>query len=225
MDATSLPDQPDLPNRTVVSYARPESYIEYTETILSRLGYHFLSAAAYDDSLPEGGDRGVDAPKADLLVVDERRLGEIPESEDGIPIILLTGRHGVTGADPRIAGAVKRPAGLHDLYRLAQQILEDTPRSVPRVATHLTAHCKRKGKEWTGTVLSLSENGCLLRSPEELPLGSELELAIDLPKRGRVTLWADSAYQLVPDCGLVFSALVAADRAALCDFVKDSLAA
>ena len=219
MDGTSLP------NRTLVSYARPEAYVEYTETILSRLGYHFLDSADYDESLPEGGERGIDGPKADLLVVDERRLGEIPESEEGIPIVLLTGRHGVTGADPRIAGAVKRPAGLHDLYRLAQQILEDTPRSVPRVATHLIAHCKRKGREWTGTVVSLSENGCLLRSPEELPLGTELEVAIDLPGQGRVTLWADSAYQLVPDCGLVFSALVAADRTALSDFVRKTLAA
>lgn len=216
-------DETNLPSRILVSYARPEAYIEYTETILSRLGYRFVSAADYDAGLPEGGQRGIDAPRADLLVVDERRLGEIPESEDGIPIIALTGRHGATGADSRIAGAVMRPAGLHDLYRLAQHILEDTPRSVPRVPTHLTAHCKRKGREWTGTVLSLSENGCLLRSPEELPLGTELELAIDLPKQGRVTLWADSAYQLVPDCGLVFSALVAADRTALADFVKDTL--
>ena len=216
---------PSLPNRILVSYARPEAYIEHTETILGRLGYHILAAEAYEEALPEGGERGFDAPKADLLVVDERRLGEIPESEEGVPIILLTGRHGATGADRRVVGAVKRPAGLHDLYRLAQQILEDTPRSVPRIATHLTALCRRKGKEWTGTVVSLSENGCLLRSSEELPLGTELELAIDLPKFGRVTLWADSAYQLVPDDGLVFSALLAADRTALSGYVRQALAA
>ena len=213
-----------LPSRILVSYARSEAFIEHTEIILSRLGYQFISAEAYEDSLPEGGERGFDAPKADLLLVDERRLAEIPESEDEIPIILLTGRHGVTGADPRIAGAVKRPAGLHDLYRLAQQILEDTPRAVPRIATQLSAVCRRKGREWKATVVSLSENGCLLRSPEELPLGSELEIAIELPKIGRVTLWADSAYQLVPDDGLVFSSLVASDRTTLADYVKSVLA-
>ena len=165
----------------------------------------------------------MDAPKADILIVDERRIGEIPDSETGIPIILLTGRHGVTGADPRIAGAIKRPAGLHDLYRLAQQILEDTPRSVPRVATHLMARCRGHGRDWTSTVLSLSENGCLLRSPEELLLGTELDLVLDLPKFGRVSLRAEVAYQLVPDTGLVFSALVPADRSALSDCVKHVL--
>lgn len=217
-------DQLKLPNRTLVSYARPEAFVELTETILSRLGYQFLTASAYEAELPAGGKRGVDARKADLLIVDEGRLGEVPDSEAGIPIILLTGRHGVTGADPRIVGAVKRPAGLHDLYRLSQQILEDTPRAVPRIATHLTAQCRQQGREWTGTVLSLSENGCLLRSPEDLLLGSELELQLDLPNFGHVTLSADSAYQLVPDTGLVFSALVAADRTAVSDYVKDVLA-
>jgi hypothetical protein len=216
-------DREKLPNRLLVSYARPEAYVEHTETILGRLGYGLLTAEAYEEGLPEGGERGIDTPKADLLIVDERRLGEIPDTEDGIPIILLTGRHGVTGADPRVAGAVKRPAGLHDLYRLSQQILEDTPRSVPRIATHLTAHCSRRGHEWSGTVLSLSENGCLLRSSEELMLGSELEVVIDLPKFGRVTLWADFAYQLVPDDGLVFSALGHEDRAALSNYVNHVL--
>jgi hypothetical protein len=215
----------NLPSRTLVSYARPDAYVEFTEAILSRLGYEFVTVSEYENGLPDGGERGVDAPKADLLIVDERRLGEIPDSEDGIPIVLLTGRHGVTGADPRIAGAVKRPAGLHELYRLTQQILEDMPRSVPRVATHLAAHCRQQGKEWTGTILSLSENGCLMRSSEKLLLGSELEIELELPQFGRVTLWADSAYQLVPDNGLVFSALVAADRTALSDYVKHVLVA
>ena len=218
-------ERESLPSRLLVSYARTEAYVELTAVILGRLGYQLLDSEEYDASLPEGGERGIDAPKADLLIVDERRLGEIPESEEGIPIVLITGRHGVTGADPRVAGAVKRPVGLHDLYRLTQQILEDTPRSVPRIATHLTARCKRQGREWKGTVLSLSENGCLLRSPEDLQLGSELEIVIELPKFGRVTLWADSAYQLVPDNGLVFSSLVAADRTALSNYVKDVLAA
>lgn len=217
-------DHAKLPSRCLVSYARPQAYVEFTETILTHLGYRILTASAYEATLPEGGERGVDAPKADILIVDERRIGEIPDSETGIPIILLTGRHGVTGADPRIAGAIKRPAGLHDLYRLAQQILEDTPRSVPRVATHLMAHCRRHGRDWTSTVLSLSENGCLLRSPEELLLGTELDLVLDLPKFGRVSLRAEVAYQLVPDTGLVFSALVPADRAALSACVKHVLA-
>jgi hypothetical protein len=73
---------------------------------------------------------------------------------------------------------------MHELYRLIQQLTEDTPRSNPRVPTHLPARCKSDGKEWTSTMLSLSENGCLVRSPEPLSLGRRLELSFELPRSG-----------------------------------------
>jgi hypothetical protein len=129
----------------------------------------------------------------------------------------------VTGAETRIVGAVKRPAGLHDLYRLLQQVFEDNPRATPRVPTHIRATCRRRGREWIGAVLSLSENGCLLRSPEPVLLGSQLELSFELPRVGPVELWAESAYQLLPDFGLVFSALAPADRDAISAYVADAL--
>ena len=52
-----------------------------------------------------------------------------------IPVVALTGRYGVTGADSRVVGALRRPVGIHELYRVLQQVLEETPRSVPRVPT------------------------------------------------------------------------------------------
>ena len=139
--------------------------------------------------------------------------------------MVLCGRHGVTGADPRIVGAIRRPAGLHEIYRLVQQVLEDTPRSTPRVPTHLPARCRRDGREWRGAVLSLSENGCLLRSPEPLLLGSRIALGFELPRSGTLEVDAEIAYQLVPDLGVVFNATSPSVREAIGGYVTSALAA
>ncbi len=72
-------------------------------------------------------------------------------------------------------------------------------------------------------MVSLSENGCLLRSPEPVPLGSELRVSFELPRVGRVETTAESAYQLVPDLGLIFSGTPAASRQAILDFVEETL--
>jgi hypothetical protein len=189
--------------------------------ILAKMGYSIVPAEEWED-LPSA-DR-IRTP--DLRIVDERRLGEIPDDEDlsEVPMIVLTGRHGVSGVDPRIIGAVARPAGLHEIYRLIQQTIEDTPRSTPRVATHLPARCRRGDREWRGAVLSLSENGCLLRTPEPMKLGSEIEISFDLPRAGTIETRAESAYQLVPDTGLIFHRTPAATREAILSFVEESLA-
>jgi hypothetical protein len=158
--------------------------------------------------------------------VDERRLDEIREDAglSEVPIIVLSGRRGVTGADPRIVGAIARPAGLHEIYRLIQQTVEDTPRSTPRVATHLPARCRRGDREWRGAVLSLSESGCLLRTPEPLALGSQIDISFDLPRSGTIETQAEPAYQLVPDTGLIFHRTPAASREAILSFVEEALA-
>ena len=113
---------------------------------------------------------------------------------------------------------------MHDVYRVAQQLLEDTPRSTPRVPVHLAARCHREGKEWLAVVLSLSENGCLLRTPEPLLLGTRLELSFDLPRSGALRLEAENAYQLLPDFGLIFHATAPAHRDAIRSYVSDALA-
>jgi len=213
-----------LPFRVLVAHARPEAFAPQTWSILGKLGFRILTPEEFENQ-PGGGDP--DATIPDLRIVDERRLGEVSEAdgEESVPLIVLTGRHGVTGADSRIVGAVKRPAGLHDLYRLLQQVFEENPRATPRVPTHLRATCRRQGREWFGAVLSLSENGCLLRSSEPVLLGSQLELRFDLPRVGPIELWAECAYQLLPDIGLVFSALAPADRDAISTYVGEALSA
>lgn len=210
-----------LPHRTLVAYARPEAFSSRTVGLLGKLGYRVLEPEEFERR--HGRD---DDAQPDLYLADERRLGEVPEIPGlpPAPIVVLTGRHGTAGADSRVAGAVKRPAGLHELYRLAQQILEETPRTAVRVPTHLAAHCRRRGRQWGASVLSLSENGCLLRSPEPMTLGTHVDLAFDLPGAGPVELEAETAYQLVPDMGLVFNATPPGVRDTIAGWVTDALA-
>ena len=216
------PQAQKLPQRTLVAHARPEAFASRTQLMMSRLGYVIVPVEEFEERYPP---EDFDAPRPDLRIVDERRLGEVDDAygEAPIPMVVLTGRQGVTGADSRIVGAVKRPAGLHDLYRLVQQLFEDTPRSTPRVPTHLRARCRRKGVEWDAALLSLSENGCLLRTPEAVPLGSTIHLSFELPSAGPIELRAETAYQLVPDLGLIFSGLSPDVRKAIGRFVNETL--
>ncbi len=212
-------------NRIILYHASRDALGPWPDLILSRLGYQLVLPETFSEM--SAADPLL---KVDLLLVDERRLAEAVAAgdDDGgqrLPIILLTGRHGATDADPRVVGAVKRPAGLHDLYRLLQQVFEDTPRSTPRVATQLRARCEQGDRTWQGRVLSLSENGCLIRTPEPIPLGQRFQLEISLPGSGPVCLEAEAAYQLLPDVGLVFNALPAARRKLLEQFVTDMILA
>ena len=112
---------------------------------------------------------------------------------------------------------------MHELYRLVQQVTEDTPRSTPRVSTHLAARCSGDGRAWRATMLSLSESGCLVRSSEPLNLGSLIELEFELPRSGGMRLRAEAAYQLLPDIGLIFHGLDPEHRDAISDFVTLTL--
>ncbi len=207
--------------RVLVVHAPQDVFPGNDRRILAKLGYQVFTPDEWED---EG--RSLERPRPDLRIVDERQLGEVPE-EGGpaVPIVALTGCHGVTGADPRIVGALPRPPGMHDVYRVAQQVLEDTPRATLRVPVHLPARCSRRGSQWRGVLLSLSENGCLLRTPEPLLLGSKLELRFHLPRNGEVVVDAENAYQLVPDFGLIFHATAPGTRQAIGRFVDDALAA
>lgn len=206
------------PHRILVSHAAPEAYAPMTRAILTKLGYAILMPEEFESL---AADAGIERPA--VRIVDERNLAEVPEEAEPVPIIVICGRHGVTGADSRIVGALRRPAGMHELFRLVQQITEDTPRSTPRVATHLPARCHKDGREWPASVLSLSENGCLVRSPEPLPLGTHVDVEFTLPRHGGLRLDAETAYQLLPDLGLIFHATPARDREAIAGFVTDAL--
>ena len=214
-------DANKLPNRLLVSHAAPHAFAPLARNILAKLGYRIVDP---EDFAAAAAELDVDRP--DLRIVDERSLADAGDEDEDppVPIVVLCGRHGVTGADPRIVGAIRRPAGLHEIYRLVQQVLEDTPRSTPRVPTHLPARCQREGREWRGSDLSHSENGCLLRSPEPLLLGSRISLGFELPRSGKVEVDAEIAYQLVPDMGVVFNATSPSVREAIGAYVTAALA-
>ncbi len=208
-----------LPQRVLVTHAAPAAFAPTTLSILAKLGYAIVDPDVFARLADE-----YDRP--DLYIVDERNLAEVPDDGGSpIPIVVLTGRHGVTGADIRIAGAIQRPAGLHELYRLVQQVLEDTPRTTPRVATHIPARCLCRGKEWQGALVSLSENGALMRSPEPLLLGSRLLVSFELPRTGPLMLDAEIAYQLVPDVGIIFNGTPPSTREAISAYVTEALGA
>ena len=217
-------DEPPV-KRTIVYHASNEALGPMTDVILSRLGYQLLLPGTFARLRMNDP-----ALRAELLLIDDRRLAEVTarmhaDETEGTPIVLLTGKQGARGDDPRVVGAVKRPAGLHDLYRLMQQVFEDQPRSTPRVATQLSARCLQGDRDWDGRVLSLSENGCLIRSPEAIPLGQRLQLELALPQTGAISVEAEATYQLMPDVGLVFNAVAPDQRETLERFVTQTLLA
>lgn len=211
----------ELPRHTIVCHASDRAFTATAKLILGRLGYAIWPIEEYATRDPEA--RELDRPA--LRIVDERRLAEVEDEpgETAARIVLLTGRQGATGADPRVVAAVKKPAGPHELYRILQELLESSPRSTPRIPTHLRARCAQPGRSWDGSILSLSENGCLLRSSEALALGAPIELAFELPSSGAIAIAAEPSYQLLPDTGLVFSSLAPDARRALREFVTSAL--
>jgi len=204
--------------RLVASYASARSFSPIAARILPRIGYEIVPVEQY-------AERACRPP--DVQVAEEQRLGEIFETTaaSSIPTIVLTGWRGAPVVDGRvIVGAVRAPAGLHELYRVLQEALEETPRAVPRVETRLRARCRRDTMEWDARVLSLSENGCLIKSSVVPPLGAVLQLTIELPDVGKIETQASASYQLMPRLGLVFHATRPEFRRAIASFVTHELA-
>jgi hypothetical protein len=225
-----MPEAPELSAdcRVLLSLARKDSYIAYTRSILGRMGYAIVDLKDWQ----EDPSRWNQAPE--LCLVDELCAAQLPDGApfDRLPQVWLTGRRGAVGDDPRVRGAICKPAGLHELYRLVQQVLENPPRTSLRVATNIPARLRLNDQEWGGSVLSLSSNGCLLRTTEVVPLGARLEIAFDLPNTpldgessvAHIQTTAETSYQVVPDLGLVFQATAPALRLAITDFVEQNLA-
>ena len=207
----------------LVAYAHETAFVDRTKSILARLGYSIFDPKEFEAADPielPGGSPHV-------YVVDERRLEDLPDADEAAdtPVIVLTGRRGTDSDDPRIVAALRRPAGLHDLYRILQAVFELTPRSTPRIPVTLGVTCGQKERRWEAEMVSLSENGALLRSNEKISLGSSFDLAFHLDEGERVVLRAEAAYQLMPDLGVVFSGVEPAVRERIAAYVKDEILA
>lgn len=176
--------------RKIASHAFRNDYAPTCEVLLHKLGYAL---------------EGADVASPDVRIVREERLAEVRGAPQ--PMILLTNGRGdrAAGGDPRAVGRIKRPAKLHELYRLLQLALEPTPRAVPRVDCDLAAHAQSaNGDQWDMRVDSLSEIGCLVSGPKLPTLETALTMRIEMPWGERITVPADVAYERREQVGLVF---------------------
>jgi len=186
----------NAPRFAIASHAADSDYAPTSRVLLWKLGYALLP--------PEEADRPA------LRVVREDRLDEVPPGAE--PIILLSRTRHSASCDPRVVGTVRRPAGLHELYRLFQVATQAHPRSVPRVPCALRAQADTEERRYAVTVTSLSENGCLVAG-EPLPaLEARLVLDIELPWGERVGGPAVAAYAQGGQLGLVFHDIKLAER-------------
>ena len=176
--------------RTIASHATRSDYAPTCEVLLAKLGYSLVPAAA--------------AERPELRIVREERLGEVADTSE--PLIVLTNGRALAGREnSRAVGRIKRPAKLHELYRLLQLALETNPRAVPRAEVSLAAHAQSAdGDQWDLRVESLSENGCLVSGPKLPPLDTVLTMRIEMPWGERITVPADVAYERRTQIGLVF---------------------
>ena len=186
---------------------------------LGTLGYEVICGAN------NGGS--AQAVQADLWIVDEEDVAGVPSPNTGgfRPIVVLTREPGSAGSDPRIVASLPRPVSLQALYTVLQSTLENTPRRAPRVSTDLAAHCWHGNQFWTGSVLSLSETGCLFRSlPEPVP-EREITLVFALPSDESVSTWASPVGLRGRDVALSFENVHPDSRLAISQHVAAQLAA
>jgi hypothetical protein len=197
------------PRLCIASHAADSDYAPTSRVLLWKLGYELV--APDETSSPA------------LRIVRDDRLAEVAESPNA-PIILLTRDRRAKQRDPRVTGALHRPAGLHELYRLIQAALEEHPRSVPRVATLLRATAAAETKRFELAVTSISESGCLVTSLK-LPLhGTRLDLEIELPWGERLATPALVAYEQGECLGLVFHGITLGARKKVSKAVMELLA-
>jgi hypothetical protein len=198
-----------LETRTcIASHASDADYAPTSRNLLWKLGYALVPAEE------------AEAPA--LRVVRDDRLAEVaaPHAE---PIILLTQGRGRKSRDPRVLGSVKRPAGLHELYRLIQAALEEQPRSVPRAPCSLVARGRSEERRWDLVVQSLSESGCLATGAELPAIDTAFELEMELPWGLQIATPAVAAYEQGGSLGVVFHGVTLGARQKLAKAVLQLL--
>lgn len=193
--------------RMLVAHAGPGAFAPMARSMMAKLGYLILDPEAFTDAV------GADA-KPDLLLVDEQNLDAFA-AERTIPVIAIVGCSAASDPRPGVAGVVKRPASLHGLYRLVQEVLEDHPRATPRVPTQLSALCRFKDGARRVPVRSLSQNGCLVEAPDVPDLGTLFDMQLELPEQAPVTVAAEVGYTIASGTGVIFCGMSVASRYAI----------
>jgi hypothetical protein len=192
----------------------PQSLAPRVQSALQNLGY------VLHDAEPSETDFSI-------WLVDEDRLAGFPDtsSDPDSRIVLITAPHGANPMDARIVGRTPRPGRLNPIYAMLQVALEKTPRRDPRVRTRLAARCIRADRRSIGSIISLSEGGCAVRTAERLRKGSTLEVQFALPDFGMISSIAECRYVRRGDAGLAFSNPSREMRHSISHFVTSKLAA
>lgn len=203
----------------IASYVGPRSLAPHTRAALRGLGYELVPAFSkgrFDDPSWQPA----------LRIVDESQLAKIPscEVDPGTPVIVLTGVRPAENSDPRSLGRVRRPAELADLYPLIQRALEKTPRQTPRVATLLSGRCIRADRRAVGSVVSLSDGGCLFKTSHPIEAGEAMNLQFALPRIDILSTRTVCAYRAEGAVGLVFAGASEEIRRRIRGFVTQRLA-
>lgn len=191
--------------RRVASYAAEADYAPFARAMLWKLGYAVLPPQELGD--------------AELRIVREDRLAEVTQLPSR-PLILLTDRRQPEIGDARVSGTVRRPAGVHALYRLLQAALEEHPRNVPRVTVSLPARASSAAHHFELVVRSLSESGCLLAGPKLPLLDTPMDLDIEFPWGEKIRVAAVVAYEQAGNAGALFQQTTLATRLRLGKLVE-----
>jgi hypothetical protein len=202
--------------RVLASYVPPQALAPGARQALEGLGYRIVPATTrgrFDDT----------SWTPDLRLVDDAHLDRLPGRDDPVPLIVMTGRRTGLVDDPRVVGIVAKPAEVATLYPVLQQALEETPRAAARAPTRIQARCTHADRRWTADVLSLSQRGCLLRSPSDLSEGMEFNLLFPLPM-GRMVSTRARVQGRHGDCaGLAFKRPSEGSLRAISDYVQRRL--
>jgi hypothetical protein len=202
---------------TIADHVPAEAFGAGVRSALEALGYDFAPAAS----------PGTPGRPPDLRIVDEQSIDRIPSApvSPSIPNVLLTRGGGPDSPDPRIVASMPQPASLSGLYACLQRALENKQRAAPRVATELSARCWRGNDFWNGTVLTLSETGCLFRSGPRLLPEQEIMLIFDLPRDTTISTGAHPVHRKDHEVGLAFENLIPESGADISHYVIDQLTA
>jgi hypothetical protein len=206
-------------NRTIASYVSPRAWAPRTRAALEGLGYRVVAAATR-------GRFGDDSWDPDVRLVDERHLGRIPLENylPRTPVVLVTGRRPLSHADPRVIGSVARPCTLQTLFPVLQRGLESHPRSGARAPTQIQARCTHADRRWNGALVSLSPQGCLFHTGQDMPEGLELNMLFPLPLGRMVSTRARVVRRHGDRIGMQFTGASGTIRQALADYVEERLA-
>lgn len=207
-----------LERRTIMSHVSPDSFEPHALAALTSLGYTFVEA-------------GNERTPADLWLIDDDLFEQIDSKpRPGVPVVVLSRDPAPLAEDSCVVDVLRTPARLANLYVALQTALESDPRRFPRVPMARPARSVAGDQICIGSLISLSEGGCLFRGHGELPATPQFRLYFSLPGNEMLAVRAITTYQGRSDqgrseLGAAFEGLRTAGRSAIEKYVRDRLLA